>query len=73
MKIIPVINALRGPIYSRKQTIVQWPRKVLRRCVHRTQVNVDKFAYKNSEMRTDEIKERMAHFKSTSTMHHETI
>ena len=44
----------------------QGPRYLLRRCVHRSQVE-EKFANKNSEMRTNKIEKRIVHFKCTFT------
>ena len=55
-----------------RQSMVQYSwrsqrsHELLRRCVHRTQVD-EKCAYKNSEIRTSEIEKRMAHFKNTCT------
>ena len=43
---------------------LQWSRYLLRRCIHRTQVD-EKFAYTNLEMCTNKMEKRMAHFKST--------
>ena len=60
------IRKLAGPICQTSDKHEQRSRQLLRRCVHCAQVD-DKFAYENSEMRTNEIEKWMAHFKSTFT------